>query len=300
MITPFDAGGAIDFTSLRRLTDWYLAHGADALFAVCQSSEMQFLSLDERVALARAVIDHVGGRRPVIVSGHVSDSREDQLEELRAMAATGADALVLVTNRLDPQNAGTEALQENLGWLLERLPVDLPLGLYECPAPYRRLLSDEELLWVNDTERFVVLKDVCCDRRILSRRLELIGNGRMAIINANAAIASDAIRYGSKGFCGVFANFHPDLYAWLYRNWHLHEDLAAELSVFLALSATAETMGYPALAKAYHQRLGTVDTIKCRVMEDGLFERFWAVDAILDKIVEGTEFYRRKIAALGR
>ena len=296
MITPFDESGSIDFTSVRRLTDWYLAHGADALFAVCQSSEMQFLSLDERVALARAVIDHVDGRVPVIVSGHVGETPEEQLEELQAMAGTGANALVLVSNRLDPHQGGTEAFKNNLDRLLDRLPSELPLGLYECPAPYRRLLSDDELLWVNDTNRFVVLKDVCCDLTTIKRRLNLIGNGPMAIINANAAIAADAIRSGSRGFCGVFANFHPDLYAWMYRNQNTHKDLAAELSVFLALSATAESMGYPALAKAYHRRLGTVDTIKCRVMKDGAFEKIWAVDAILDKIVEGTEFYRKKIA----
>ena len=56
--------------------------------AVCQSSEMQALSLDERVALARFTMDHVKGRIPVVASGHISDSRDDQLAELTAMAGS--------------------------------------------------------------------------------------------------------------------------------------------------------------------------------------------------------------------
>ena len=48
MLTPFDDTGAIDYAGLERLIEWYMQHGADALFAVAQSSEMQFLSLAER------------------------------------------------------------------------------------------------------------------------------------------------------------------------------------------------------------------------------------------------------------
>jgi dihydrodipicolinate synthase/N-acetylneuraminate lyase len=57
----------------------------------------------------------------------------------------------------------TRAFRGNLKWLMERLPSDIPLGLYECPAPYRRLLTDEELKICIDSGRFVLIKDVSCD-----------------------------------------------------------------------------------------------------------------------------------------
>ena len=41
MLTPFDDQGAIDWSSLEALIEWYLEKGAEGLFAVCQSSEMQ-------------------------------------------------------------------------------------------------------------------------------------------------------------------------------------------------------------------------------------------------------------------
>lgn len=149
MLTPFDDAGAIDYAGLERLIEWYLAHGSDALFAVAQSSEMQFLSLAERAELARFVVERVGGRVPVVASGHISDDLDAQVAELRAAAESGAQAVVLVTNHLDPQREGTAVFLDRLRRLLARLPSDLPLGLYECPAPYRRLLTDDDCMRVS-------------------------------------------------------------------------------------------------------------------------------------------------------
>ena len=73
--------------------------------------------------------------------------------------------------------------------------------------------------------------------------------------------------------------------------------LAEELSTFLVLAAVSEALGYPALAKMYHQRIGTFESIRCRAIVYDVRERFWALDAVLDKIVEGTEHFRSRIAA---
>lgn len=298
MITPFTEGGEIDYAGLERLIEWYIEKGSDALFAVCQSSEMMFLSVDERRALGRFVVKQVAGRVPVVVSGHVSDDPFGQLEELQAAADTGADGIVLVTNHLDPKQRGTAPFLGNLKWLLDRLPADMPLGLYECPAPYRRLLTDEELRFCIDSERFVLLKDVSCDLETVKRRVAMTAGTPFAILNANAAIAYDAMKAGSRGFNGVFTNFHPDLYKWLYTQGAQHPALAAEVANFLVLAALAEPFGYPVLAKMYHQRIGTFASIKSRTITFDVRERFWALDAILDKIVEGTEMMRARIAAL--
>ncbi|AOI98251.1 dihydrodipicolinate synthase family protein [Burkholderia sp. LA-2-3-30-S1-D2] len=297
MLTPFNDAGAIDYAGLERLIEWYLAHGSDALFAVAQSSEMQFLSLAERAELARFVVERVAGRVPVVASGHVSEDLDAQVAELCAAAESGAQGVVLVTNRLDPQRKGSAAFLDHLHKLLARLPADLPLGLYECPAPYRRLLSDDELRACIDTGRFVMLKDVSCDLETVKRRVALAAGSPMKILNANAAIAWDAMKAGSAGFNGVFTNFHPDLYRWLRTQSDSDPALAEELSAFLVLSAVSEALGYPALAKIYHQRIGTFGSIRCRSIDYDVRERFWALDAVLDKIVSGTEHFRRRIAA---
>jgi len=297
MITPFTESGGIDYPGVSNLVEWYIANGTDALFAVCQSSEMQFLSLDERVKLAAFVKKAAAGRVPVIASGHVSDGLEDQLAELSAIAATGVDGMVLVTNRLDVAQQGGTKFLDDLTWLLDRLPNDLTLGLYECPAPYRRLLTDDELMFCANSGRFAMLKDVSCDLETVTRRVKLTKDTPLSIINANAAIAYDAMKAGSRGFTGVFTNFHPDLYKWMQTKSASNPALADELSVYLALSAMAEPMGYPKLAKLYHQRLGTFSSTDSRAVSFDIEEKFWALGALMDKIVEGTEHYRRRIAA---
>ena len=258
---------------------------------------MQFLGLDERVALARFVTRQAAGRVPVIASGHVSETREDQLTELTAIAATGVDGLVLVTNRFDPKGQGGAVFMDNLRYLLDALPAELSLGLYECPAPFRRLLSDDELAFCAESGRFAILKDVSCDLETVKRRVALTKNSSLAIVNANAAIAFDAIRCGSAGFTGVFTNFHPDLYKWLQTDSTKHPALADDLAVYLALAAMAEPMGYPKLAKLYHQRLGTFSCARSRAIDFDIRERYWALDPLLDKIMQGQAGFRARIAA---
>lgn len=298
MITPFTPEDRIDWTGYEALIEWYLASGSEALFAVCQSSEMQALSLEERRALARFTVEHVAGRVPVVASGHVSEAMDEQKAELLAMADAGVDGVVLVTNRLAGAQEDSVTLRVRLNELLAVLPSGLPLGLYECPAPYRRLLTDDEIMYCAETGRFAFLKDVSCDLGTVERRLALTKGTPLAINNANAAIAWPALQAGVKGFSGVMTNFHPDLYRWLQDEGQAHPLFAEELATFLVLAAQCETMGYPKLAKAFHCRLGTFRHAGSRSVPYDIHERFWALDAILDRIEQGTESFRARIATL--
>ena len=82
MLTPFTEENRIDEDALGKLTEWYIENGAAGLFAVCQSSEMFFLSLKERMRAARYIKKCAGNRVSVIASGHVSESMEEQAEEI--------------------------------------------------------------------------------------------------------------------------------------------------------------------------------------------------------------------------
>ena len=298
MLTPFDEYGNIDWDSQKRLIEWYLKRGCQSLFAVCQSSEMLQLDLSEREQLARFTVEVVDGRVPVIASGHVGETLAEQITELTQMASTGIDCVVFVTNRLDPDHLGSEQLFKNVETLTKELPANMRFGLYECPVPFRRLLSDEEIIYFAEDPRFVVLKDVSCDLDTVRRRVELTKSANLVISNANAAIAFEAMKSGASGFCGVFNNFHPDLYRWLQDEGEIHTELAIELSRFLVLSAVTEGMGYPKLAKIFHQRLGTIRSSYSRAVPEDIMKKYWALEAILDHIEEGADYYRGRIQLL--
>jgi 4-hydroxy-tetrahydrodipicolinate synthase len=297
MLTPFKPDDRIDWDGYAALIEWYIANGAEALFAVCQSSEMQLLSLAERLDLARFTARAVAGRIPVVASGHVSDTPDDQKAELRAMAGTGVDGVVLVTNRLAAPGDDGTVLRARLDDLLAALPTDMPLGLYECPAPYRRLLTDEEIARCAGSGRFVILKDVSCDLATVQRRIALARGTPLAIVNANAAIAWPAMQAGARGFCGVMNNIHPDLYRWIQDHGGGRPGLAEDLAVFLVLAALCEPMGYPKLAKLHHVRLGTFRHAGSRAVPYDLGERHWAVEAILERIEQGTAAFRARVAS---
>lgn len=297
VITPFTERDRIDWDGYARLIEWYLDHGAQGLFAVCQSSEMQRLTLDERRDLARFTVEQVAGRVPVVASGHISDGHDEQVEELSAVAATGVDAVVFVTNRLAAPGDAPGTLVARLEALVGALPAETRFGLYECPAPYRRLLTDDELEWCARHGRFDFLKDVSCDLATVKRRLSLTRGTSLAINNANAALAWPIMKAGGQGFSGVMNNFHPDLYRWLYEHGAAHPELASELDTFLVLSAMCEAMGYPKLAKAYHTRIGTFACDASRVVPYDLEERHWAVGTVLDQIIEGADRFRGRIRA---
>ena len=56
MITPY-RDGKIDGNAVRELVRFYWKSGCDGIFAACQSSEISYLSVDERVSLVRLVVN---------------------------------------------------------------------------------------------------------------------------------------------------------------------------------------------------------------------------------------------------
>lgn len=74
MITPYTPDNKIDFSAVDEIIEFYIRGGCPGVFAVCQSSEMFFLSEDERVSLARCVVKAAKGRLCVVASGHISNA----------------------------------------------------------------------------------------------------------------------------------------------------------------------------------------------------------------------------------
>ncbi|MBB6674726.1 dihydrodipicolinate synthase family protein [Cohnella nanjingensis] len=255
MITPFAESGQIDYFALERLMGWYLERGIDGLFAVCQSSEMFFLSLKERVELARFVKEEAQGKIPVVASGHISDALEPQIEEIELIAATGIDAFVLVTNRLAKPEEPDDVWIRHAQLLLDRLP-GIRFGLYECPYPYKRLLSPELLRWCASTGRFYFLKDTSCSLDDIRAKMEVLHGSRLKLFNANSATLLESLKLGAAGFSGIMGNFHPELYVWLARNWKSEPQKAQWVQSFLSTAALLEAQPYPVNAKYHLQREG--------------------------------------------
>lgn len=289
MLTPFDDRREIDWHSLERLIDWYIARGVHGLFANCQSSEMFFLSQTESVALTKFVVEKTAGRVPVVASGHTADAESQQVEQLHEIGATGVDSVILISNRLAPRSADNDVVLANLQALVGKLPAALTLGIYECPTPYKRLLSDAVVAWCAASGRFTFIKDTCCDIDVIRRRLALIKGSRLNIANANAQTLLASLRLGASGYSGIMASFHPELYVWLCDHFAAEPEKAAILARYLTAASLVEPVDYPICCKDFHARLGTFSSATARVREAGPFIAAKLADTI-DQTIELGDF----------
>ena len=258
MITPYK-NGKVDYEGCERLVEWYWQMGCDGIFAACLSSEIFYLSLEERVQITRTVIRKSRelaaqdkSREPmmIVASGHVSETFEEQVKELNAIAAEGPDALILITNRLDMANEGDDKWIAEAERLIAALPADMPLGAYECPIPQNRLLSEKMIKWCAASGRFFFIKDTCCNKEQIAEKIKWCEGSDLKIFNANGQTLLDTMRCGAHGYCGIMANFHPQLFVRLLRADPDSEE-AALLQAFLSVSAHLETLTYPCSAKYY-------------------------------------------------
>ena len=267
MLTPFTENNEVDYEALGKLIDWYIEKGVNGLFADCQSSEMFFLSLEERVKIGEFVKKHADGRVPVVTSGHISDSLEDQAKELTAIAGTGADAVILLTNRLAKENESDEVWLENLKKLLEMIPKDVPLGFYECPYPYKSIISPELLKWCANTGRFYFIKDTSCDIENMKAKLEVIKGTNLKLFNANTSTLLETLELGASGYSGVMANFHPELYVKLCNIYKEDSSKARKIADFLTVASLIERQVYPVNAKFYQKSIGNFNSIMTRTRD---------------------------------
>ena len=251
MLTPLEDNGNVDYLALEELINWYIEEGASGLFAVCQSSEMFYLSIDERKELTHFIKKISNGRVPVISSGHVSYSLRDQIHELNMIAEAGADAVILLSNRLATANESDEILIERLKQIMNELPENIPLGFYECPYPYKRVLSTKIVEFCVESGRFYFLKDTCCNIEEIKKKLEIMKGSNMKLYNANTSTLLESMKYGAAGYSGVMANFHPALYAWLLEKWEKEPEKATYLQDVLTPCSFIELKNYPLSAKKY-------------------------------------------------
>lgn len=262
MVTPYKADGSVDFDMAEKYVDWYFENGLTGIFAVCQSSEIFYLTLEERVELNRRVykrakeLEKQHGRKfTVVSSGHVSDTMEEQAEELNAIWKSGTDALILITNRLDLHNEGDDVFIANAEKLLKMLPEDVKLGLYECPHPYKRLVTPKILDWCLSTGKFYYMKDTCCDAAVMKERCAQLAGSSFKLLNANCQTFLESMQNGGDGYCGIMCNFHPKLYAWMGEHFEQDPEKAEQVqSVIGTFGFTEVGLPYPLTAK-YHMNL---------------------------------------------
>ena len=255
MLTPFTEDNEIDYDGVLSILDYYAKSGVDGIFAVCQSSEMFFLSAEERLSLLKFIKANMPGGISLVASGNVSDDFDSQVKEARAFIDEGIDAYVFLSNRFAAADENDEVFLKNYESVLSRLP-DVPLGIYECPYPYKRVVQPETLARCCEISNLSFIKDTCCDINLIRAKLKATVGTGLKIFNANGATFFESLKDGCAGYSGVMANFHPDLYKWLYIHADEESERVKMLADFLSFASTIELQQYPVNAKYHMSKCG--------------------------------------------
>ena len=257
MITPYCKNGQIDFDCLSRLTDFYLAAGAKGYFANCQSSEMYCLSEQERLSVTRHVVKRVNGTMSVVATGSFGESLEQKAEFTRKIYQTGINAVIMISSHFAKINESDDILISNCEKFLA-LTDNIPLGTYECPAPYKRILTPDVFKYLLGTNRLVYHKDTTIEFDKVKVKIDLAKNSKLEFYDACTANAVYSLKEGAKGMAAISGNFYPEILAWMCKN-ATNPDKQNEVKYIQEqLTKTEAVIGdnYPLSSKYFLQKRG--------------------------------------------
>ena len=222
LLTPFNVDRSVDYEAYENYVEWQSRQGAQHMFAVCGSSEMANLLLDERVKLARLAVEHSNGV-PVVATANLEPSWLAQIDEIKAMEQTGVKGLVFVTKGYgnDPDRLFTYLSE--LG-----THTALPVVLYEFPGYQNHIMPAEVYGKLAATGKFVGIKDTTCKIDMIKEKIAVQGNS--AVLQANIPYLMEAYEAGARGAVATPTSCGAYLFAKMYEQFVAGDKAGANLT----------------------------------------------------------------------
>lgn len=266
MLMPFTEDKKIDYKVLKDLVEFYLKAGAEGLFANCLSSEMFELGKDEMIDSINFIVNEVHGRVPIVATGSFGNTISEQADFIKELYATGIEAVIVITSLLAEENDEENLFEDNVRKLMELTP-NIPLGFYECPIPYKRIMSPTFLSEIVQSDRIKYYKDTSLDLNSIKSKLHATqGFPEFGLFDAYMVHAVGSLQAGSAGLSCIQGNYFPELIVWLCKNY---DDPNLQVQIDKVQNFLIENMdvmhyAYPASAKYFLQLTGFEIQTSCR------------------------------------
>ena len=203
IVTPMHPDGRVDEEAFRRLIDWHVEQGTDAIVAVGTTGESATLDEREHCDAIALVVEQAGGRVPVI-AGTGANSTTEAISLTRCAQTAGADACLLVTPYYNKPTQ--EGLYQHHKAVAEA--VDIPQILYNVPGRTAVDMLPETAGRLAQIENIVGIKEASGKLERITRLRELTSPG-FAIYSGDDATAREAMLLGANGDISVTANVAP-------------------------------------------------------------------------------------------
>jgi 4-hydroxy-tetrahydrodipicolinate synthase len=203
IVTPMFEDGSLDRDGLRKLIDWHIAEGTDAMVIVGTTGESATVTPDEHCELVKLAVEHTAGRIPVI-AGTGGNSTAEAIALTRHAKEVGADASLQVVPYYNRPTQ--EGMYRHFKAIAEA--VDLPVILYNVPGRTVADMSNDTILRLAPVDNIVGLKDATGN---LGRGIELLRDAPegFAVYSGDDATAMALMFCGGAGNISVTANVAP-------------------------------------------------------------------------------------------
>ncbi len=211
IVTPMQAGGALDLRGLAKLVDFHVANGTSGIVIVGTTGESPTVNFEEHCLLIRSAVESAAGRIAVI-AGTGANATAEAVELTRFAKQVGASCCLSVVPYYNKPTQ--EGLYRHFRTIVEK--VELPLILYNVPSRTVADLANDTVLRLAQVPGIVGIKDATAD---LGRGSELIrglgaaGKTDFAVYSGDDLTALPLMLMGGHGVISVTANVAPKLMA---------------------------------------------------------------------------------------
>lgn len=215
LVTPMFENGNVDKESLRKLVEFHIAEGTDALVAVGTTGESATLNEEEHCAVIASVVAYAEGRIPII-AGTGANSTTEAIHLTRRAKELGADACLLVTPYYN------KPTQEGLFLHHQAVndAVEIPQILYNVPGRTGCDMLPETIGRLSKLNNIVGVKEATGDLSRVRQIRDLCGND-FALYTGDDATSREFCLLGGNGSITVTGNVAPK---------RVHEMIAAAMA----------------------------------------------------------------------
>ncbi|OOM78875.1 4-hydroxy-tetrahydrodipicolinate synthase [Clostridium sp. BL-8] len=214
MLTPLDSDQKVNEKVLREMTNYFIEAGVHGLFTLGTNGEFHLFSEEEKLNIAKIIIDEAKGRVPVMI-GTGGNGTAEVIELSKKMEALGADALSVITPYFVTPS------QEDLAAHYEKIAeaVSIPVLLYNIPGKTGMTIEPETVARLAKVKNIVGIKDSSGKFENIEQYINVTKDEEFSVLAGTDSLILKTLMAGGVGAIAATANMLPKTVVAIYNNW---------------------------------------------------------------------------------
>ncbi|MCM8711695.1 4-hydroxy-tetrahydrodipicolinate synthase [Clostridium sp. SYSU_GA19001] len=214
MLTPLTKEQKVNETVLRQLTNYLIESGVHGLFALGTNGEFHLFNEEEKIQIAKIVIDEAKGRVPVMI-GTGGNGTAEVIELSKKMEEIGADALSVITPYFITPS------QDELAVHYEKIAeaVSIPVMLYNLPSKTGMNIEPETVARLAKVSNIIGIKDSSGKFENIEQYINVTKEEDFSVFAGTDSLILKTLMAGGVGAVAATANMLPEIVVSIYNNW---------------------------------------------------------------------------------